>query len=115
MTWDTMRSIKRLGLATARNLGHDVNIIYRFDKRLTVTVGQAELCEDWRMIIRLSPSLWELTSHDDRRETIVHEVCHLTSALEEGYFGMEELPHCDVWMEHMEYVGYSSPKVVLCL
>ena len=49
-------------------------ITIEFTKRLKTTLGQAN---SKKMMIRFNSNLWPRTPDKDRRETIIHEVCHI--------------------------------------
>jgi len=56
-------------------------IAWRFEKRFTVTLGQAEYwtdsCGKNHWLIRYAAGMWIPIGVEARKNTIVHEVCHL--------------------------------------
>lgn len=51
-----------------------------------------------RAIIRLSPLIWERASETDRRETIIHEACHIVAF---HLHGTKIKPHGIEWQQAM--------------
>ncbi len=51
-----------------------------------------------RGIIRLSPLIWERASDTERRETIIHEACHIVAF---HLYGTEIKPHGIEWRQAM--------------
>lgn len=55
-----------------------------------------------RGIIRLSPLIWERASEAERRETIIHEACHIVAF---HLHGTEIKPHGKEWKQAMANCG----------
>jgi SprT protein len=56
-------------------------------------------------IIRLSRPLWPKASNDDRRETVIHETCHVIA---DWRFGGKQ-GHGPGWRRMMALCGYTRP------
>jgi predicted SprT family Zn-dependent metalloprotease len=111
-----LRPIEQLVRHTVTVLGHEeLAARVRFDRRLARTAGQAEWVFDGTYCLRFSGVLWARMTSDERRETIVHETCHLTTVVELGGATSDVLEHCPLWHEHMAHVGYISPTITLHL
>jgi hypothetical protein len=112
--WRGIKRIEQLVKRTKRDLGHkDVSIVPKFDGRLRSVVGQANWSICGAHHVRFSTGFWILMTSAERRETIIHEVCHITSAVELGGATSDVLEHCPLWHEHMAHVGYPTPTITL--
>jgi predicted SprT family Zn-dependent metalloprotease len=101
------RPIRGLIDKTLQQLEHDnIAVQWRFDGRLTRSLGIAHWPED---LVLLSIPQWHRIPARERRETIVHEVCHLTTWHELGY--IPDNHHCDMWHQHMDHCGYDNPSI----
>ena len=78
-------------------------IVVEWNRRFTRRLGDAAYNSvTFRARIRLSSPLWQRASEVDRRETVIHEVCHIIV----GYrFGFAAAPHGFEWKEAMENCG----------
>ena len=78
-------------------------ILVEWNRRFTRRLGDAAYNSvTFRARIRLSSPLWQRASEVDRRETVIHEVCHIIV----GYrFGFAAAPHGFEWKEAMENCG----------
>jgi predicted SprT family Zn-dependent metalloprotease len=105
------RPIDRLIQTTVWRLGLDGDmpkIQHSFDGRLKRSLGIAHWPEHR---VLLSTPIWGRLSVAERRETIVHEVCHLTTWNELGYVPKDL--HCDLWREHMSLCGYANATITV--
>lgn len=110
--WLSPRAVSRLVNATRSQLGHEMNIQVRFDGRYKHAVGVARWRIDGNHEIHLSSRWWGSLSNEARRETIVHETCHITT-FEELCGAPPPDDHCALWFEHMAHVGYRHPIMSL--
>lgn len=78
--------------------------------RFTSRLGDATWSGCGRHQIRLSQVLWPVTSPEERRETIVHEACHIF-VFENHGGGMTVEPHGADWIECMAACGYRNPSI----
>ena len=78
-------------------------IVVEWNPRFTRRLGDAAYNSiTFRARIRLSSPLWPRTSEEDRRETVIHEACHIIV----GYkFGQVAAPHGSEWKEAMRNCG----------
>ena len=71
-----------------------------WNRRFTRRLGDAGYNSvTFRARIRLSIPLWPRTSERDRRETVIHEACHIITSYKQG-FGLA--PHGPEWKKAME-------------
>jgi len=70
-----------------------------FNGRFTARMGDAHLD---RRRIRISAPLWPRASEDQRRQTVLHELCHLVA---HARFGRGIPPHGAQWRALMEVLG----------
>ena len=72
-------------------------IIVEWNKRFTRRLGDAYYNPfAYRARIRLSIPLWPRASAEDRRETVIHEVCHVIAKYK---FGLFVADHGSEWKE----------------
>ncbi|EMI53869.1 SprT family zinc-dependent metalloprotease [Rhodopirellula sallentina] len=72
----------------------------RFNKRFIRKFADAGyIAVPPRGIIRLSPKIWERASDTERRETIIHEACHIVAF---HLHGTAIKPHGVEWRQAME-------------
>jgi SprT protein len=78
-------------------------IVVEWNPRFTRRLGDAGYRPTtYRARIRLSIPLWPRTSERDRRETVIHEACHIII----GYrFGFVAAPHGSEWRLAMRNCG----------
>jgi SprT protein len=84
----------------------DLEIHWRWSSRFTSRMGDANYRTGE---LRFSRPLWPVASLDERRETIVHEVCHLVTYAEFGIDGWRA-SHGREWREVMSWAGYPDAK-----
>jgi len=78
-------------------------ILVEWNRRFTRRLGDAGYSSTtYRAKIRLSLPLWPRASDQDRRETVIHEVCHLVAYYK---FGQVAAPHGSQWQEAMKNCG----------
>jgi SprT protein len=77
-------------------------ILVEWNPRFTRRLGDAAYSSTtFRARIRLSLPLWPRTSEKDRRETVIHETCHIIV----GYRFAFAAPHGSEWKEAMRNCG----------
>ena len=78
-------------------------IVVEWNPRFTRRLGDAGYSSTtYRARIRLSIPLWPRASDRDRRETVIHEACHIIV----GYrFGFAAAPHGEKWKQAMRNCG----------
>ncbi len=113
----SIKDIDKLHLATCKKLGiMDVykNLQWRFEKRFRCTYGQAEYWEEkgkMKWLIRYASKHWMLIPKEERRNTIIHEVCHLAVERLYGHCGRPKngetpvLDHGSHWIDLMAKCG----------
>jgi hypothetical protein len=113
----SIKDVDSLHLATCKKLGIiDVyeNLQWRFEPRFRCIYGQAEYWgEKGKMewLIRYASKYWMLLSENERRNIIVHEICHLAVESLYGHCGRpkkgEELvaDHGSHWQKLMIKCG----------
>ena len=75
----------------------------RWNKRFVRRIADAGyISNPPRGIIRLSPLIWERASEAERRETIIHEACHIVAF---HLHGTEIKPHGIEWRQAMVNCG----------
>lgn len=95
---------KRLNLVSLPKL-----VSWSWNSRFKVCMGDAT----WpRAHIRLSSALWPRASVDERRETVVHETCHLAVAHLRGHMQAGGGAHGRLWQSLMLDAG--SPAAARC-
>ena len=80
-------------------------VTWSWNRRLTSTLGRAY---GRGKRIELSKPIWPVTDPEMRRETIVHEVCHVAAYLLFG--GDLSNSHGWEWVMMMERCGYHNPQ-----
>ena len=77
-------------------------IVVEFNRRFTRRMGDG-LYSPARMVgrIRLSIPLWERASEQDRKETVIHEACHIIAFYKDG----NSAPHGSLWQQAMLNCG----------
>jgi SprT protein len=74
-------------------------ILVEWNSRFTRRLGDAAYNSvTFRARIRLSIPLWPRTSERDRRETVIHEACHIIVAFKHGFAAA---PHGSEWKAAM--------------
>lgn len=94
-----------IGEALDRNeAGYLSNLIrVRWNKRFVRRFADARYgTHPMRGIIRISPLIWERASETDRRETIIHEACHIVAF---HLHGNGIRPHGTEWKQAMANCG----------
>lgn len=94
-----------IGEALDRNeVGYLSNLIrVHFNNRFVRRFADAQFrTNPIRGIIRVSPLIWERASEFDRRETIIHEACHIVAF---HLHGNEIKPHGMEWKQAMANCG----------
>lgn len=79
--------------------------------RFTSRIGDATWSSCGRHLIRLSEVLWPVSSPEERRETIVHEACHIFIFENHGGSLASCEPHGADWIEAMAACGYKNPSI----
>lgn len=95
---------------TCTKLRIPCNIVVSFNSRFTSRMGDANWHEG---LIRLSAPLWPYASFQERKETVVHETCHIAC-----HYLFNRLTdsskwakaHGPEWRWCMEQVGYPNAK-----
>jgi len=99
-------------------------IVWRFEKRFTVTLGQAEFWTDsngkdnW--LVRYAAGMWIPIGSKARKNTIVHEICHVAVERIYGHCskpgpGQERvLDHGKQWRELMRRCGEDPDMHIHC-
>ena len=78
-------------------------IVVEWNRRFTKRLGDAAYNSvTFRARIRLSIPLWPRASDQDRRETVIHEACHLIAFYK---FGQVAAPHGTGWKQAMRNCG----------
>jgi len=78
-------------------------IVVEWNPRFTCRLGDAIYSPStYRARIRLSSTLWPRASEKERRETVVHETCHIVVGYKHGYVAY---PHGAEWREKMRNCG----------
>jgi SprT protein len=57
----------------------------RFSKRMTASMGRAKFTprpHGYEALVTLSTPLWERSNEEERRTTVIHEVCHIVACHE---------------------------------
>lgn len=103
--------------AVFEEVGHELGclellarVAIQWSDRFTTRIGDATWSSCGRHLVRLSQALWPFTSPEERRETIVHEACHIF-VFEIHGGGMTIEPHGADWINAMGACGYSSPSI----
>lgn len=89
-------------------LGHpDLNVCIEFNKRFTSKMGDACYMTPVGPRIRLSAPMWPLIPAAERRDTVIHEVCHIVVAHEaKGKIGKKRpKSHGIEWKSKMRACG----------
>jgi SprT protein len=77
-------------------------ITVEWNRRFTRRMGDAFYSPfAYKARIRLSTPLWERASYDERRDTVIHETCHVIAAYKFGYLP----PHGPEWRKAMRKCG----------
>jgi SprT protein len=84
-------------------------ILVEWNPRFTRRLGDAGYSSTtFRARIRLSIPLWPRTSERDRRETVIHEACHIIVSYR---FGFVAAPHGPEWKKAMKNCGVESLRL----
>ena len=85
-------------------LGHDFDVKIEFNYRYTRVLGRAIYrCKGKPSQILLSAKLWPRATEKQRRETVIHEACHLVAYHEAN--GKKIRPHGLEWQSLMLKCG----------
>ena len=78
-------------------------IVVEWNRRFTRRLGDGAYSRTtYRARIRLSVPLWPRASEEDRRETVIHEACHIIVAYQ---YGFAVPPHGAEWRLAMKHCG----------
>ena len=84
-------------------------VVIEWNRRFTRRLGDAAYrSTTFRARIRLSLPLWPRTTEEDRRETVIHETCHLIAFYK---FGQVAAPHGTEWKEAMQNCGIQPTRL----
>ena len=86
----------------------DLQILIGWNSRFTARMGDAR-CPGLMGAIRLSIPLWPRASENERRETVLHEVCHVVVMYESKKSGKRVPSHGHEWQHKMRTLGI-EPK-----
>jgi SprT protein len=83
-------------------------IEFKFNKRFTKRLGDANANT---RTIRFSTLLWERASEEQRKETVIHETCHIV-AYYKAWMQKQHIldSHGKEWVTAMKNAGYDSPN-----
>jgi predicted SprT family Zn-dependent metalloprotease len=82
-----------------------IRVVWR--ARFTARMGDARWDKVRRVgLIRLSLPLWPKASDEERRETVIHEACHVIA---DYRFGRKQ-GHGPAWQHMMALCGYRDPQ-----
>ena len=76
-----------------------------FNNKMTRAIGRAEFKYPCSYRIKLSAPLWPRASEADRRNTVIHEACHLID-----YYQNKKMDHGDTWKQLMLACGESANR-----
>lgn len=79
-------------------------IIVQWNGRFTRRMGDAQFIRGVG-IVRLSKKLWERANDEQRRQTIIHEVCHVIQRVQDLEKGYRSPPHGWQWQALMRRCG----------
>lgn len=94
----TLPEIQALLLEGMERLGVSFPVKVSWNSRLKTCMGVALLFSDQ---IHLCPSLWPLATEAQRRETVLHELCHLVATKQYGH----RAGHKEPWKKLMCRLG----------
>lgn len=78
-----------------------------WNPRFTSRMGDARWdFAEKRGLIRLSMQLWPVASDEERRETVIHEACHIIADAKTE----QRQHHGPVWIEMMQRCGYPAAR-----
>lgn len=107
VTVEMQQDVRRWVHDTLEKLGHsDLYVEIQWRRGFTARLGDARYSPSPR--VRFSVPLWPRASEQDRRETVIHEVCHVIAAYENQ--GRKIAPHGYEWKALMRKCGV-EPKV----
>lgn len=86
-----------------QTLGHDFDVEIGFNYRYTRVLGRAVFPLNGKPKIILAAKIWARASQKERRETVIHETCHLIAYHEAK--GKRIRPHGDEWKALMWRCG----------
>jgi predicted SprT family Zn-dependent metalloprotease len=86
-------------------LRHEGPVIFKFNSRLRTTMGRAQTIWWGTDVIELSGQLWGRATDAQRRQTIIHEVCHIVANRRSG----KAQGHSRAWKLCMRVCGL-DPK-----
>lgn len=82
LAWDTFRLLKQDALIPS--------VTISWSHGFTRKMGQAQYIKNRKHAVRFSVPLWPLATEEQRREIVLHEVCHIVdfhlAATQPGYF-----------------------------
>lgn len=107
MAYDNLDEIRTLAVATLikcklQSLVPLLNI--KFNDRLLTCLGEANFSTK---SITLSSQMWRRAGDSERKEVIIHEICHLAA---DYYLGVSEKPHGKGWSFLMGKFGFVDAK-----
>lgn len=86
----------------------DLQVIIEWHSRFTRRLGDAQL-KHGVGLVRLSIPLWPRASANERRETVLHEICHVVVRYEGKKSGKKVRSHGREWQHKMRALGI-EPK-----
>jgi predicted SprT family Zn-dependent metalloprotease len=86
-------------------------IIVKWSNRYTNCMGKALYRSEWDMCVTFSVPLWPRADEDERRQTIIHEACHIIARYKHQHLGGQPriAPHGWQWKQAMQRSGI-QPK-----
>lgn len=70
---------------TKEKLGFTGDIKFTFSDRFVTKLGEASVSYKGENTVRFSSMLWERATIEERRETVIHEVCHIVNIHRGGH------------------------------
>lgn len=86
----------------------DLQVLIEWHPRFTARLGDATL-KHGVGFVRLSVPLWPRASANERRETVLHEICHVVVRYESKKSGKRVRSHGHAWQHKMRTLGI-EPK-----
>jgi len=91
-----------------------LDVVIQFNKRFTARMGDAMYGFPGPRI-RLSEPMWPMISQAERRDTVIHEACHIVVMHEDEEAGrtgkMKSKPHGLEWRQKMRACGLEPRRV----
>jgi len=81
-------------------------IIVKWNKRYTSCMGKALYRGQWDMTVSFSVPLWPRANQEERKQTVIHETCHIITR---HHYGYQVKPHGREWKRAMMRAGV-NPK-----